>query len=163
MKSKILAIIIGFLLISANVFAANGDLIVNGNVSIGTMFPGYKRHVARDIYTSGSYQGSDLRFKENITSIESPLAKIINTEEVSYNWKTAEYKDKGFPEGRHYGVIAQRVETILPEVVNASVTGEKSVAYTELVPVLIEAMKEQQAIISELKLTVQQLKKDLDK
>jgi len=46
----------------------------------------------------------------------------------------------------------------LPEVVKESPNGEKSVSYTELIPVLIEAVKEQQKVIEELKAEVKQLK-----
>ena len=45
------------------------------------------------------------------------------------------------------GVIAQEVENILPELVSTDNNGYKAVDYTKLTPVLIEAMKEQQAII----------------
>jgi len=69
-----------------------------------------------------------------------------------------EFKEKGFPEGRHYGVVAQEVERVLPEVVKEGPGGEKSVSYTEIVPVLIEAIKEQQKEIERLKMEVTELK-----
>jgi len=70
---------------------------------------------------------------------------------LSYEWKTEEYMDRGFQEGRHYGVIAQEIEKVLPEIVNTAPDGTKSVAYTEIIPVLIEAIKEQQKEIEQLK------------
>jgi hypothetical protein len=76
----------------------------------------------------------------------------------SFDWKTDEFKDKGFPEERHYGVVAQEVERVLPEVVKEGPDGEKSVSYTEIVPVLIEAIKEQQKEIERLKMEVTELK-----
>ena len=109
-------------------------------------------------YSTGGWQSSDLRFKDNIKPIESPLSKILGIEGISFDWKKDEFKDKGFPEGRHYGVIAQRVERVLPEVVREGPGGEKSVSYTELVPVLIEAIKEQQKEIEKLRMEVTQLK-----
>lgn len=99
-----------------------------------------------------------MRSKENIAPIESPLNKILNINGVLFNWKTEEYKDKGFPDGRHYGVIAQEVEKVLPELVKEGPEGEKAVAYTEVVPVLIEAMKEQQKEIEELRAMIKQLR-----
>ncbi len=140
-----------------------------GNVGIGTTNPGYKLHVEGDIYTSGYYQGSDERFKKDIKTIASPLNKIINMRGVSYRWKEHEFKEKGFSEGMHYGVLAQEVERVLPEIVKENSSGDKSVAYTEMIPVLIEAIKEQQKIIetqnkdmNELKTKVQKLEaKDL--
>jgi len=69
-----------------------------------------------------------------------------------------EFKEKGFPEGRHYGVVTQEVERVLPEVVKEGPGGEKSVSYKEIVPVLIEAIKEQQKEIERLKMEVTELK-----
>jgi len=55
-------------------------------------------------------------------------------------------------------VVAQEVERVLPEVVKEGPGGEKSVSYTEIVPVLIEAIKEQQKEIERLKMEVTELK-----
>lgn len=63
------------------------------------------------------------------------------------------------PEGIHYGVIAQEIEKVLPEVVKENTDGSKAVAYTEIIPVLIEAIKEQQKQIDELKKKVADLQK----
>jgi hypothetical protein len=143
----------------------NGNAIIpfaidnSGNVGIGTTNPGsYKLYVNGSAYSTGGWQSSDLRFKENIKPIESPLNKILNMEGISFDWKKDEFKDKGFPEGRHYGVVAQKVEKVLPEVVKEGPGGEKSVSYTEIVPVLIEAIKEQQKEIERLKMEVTELK-----
>ena len=82
---------------------------------------------------------SDERLKSDIETIDNALDKVMNMRGVSYT-KQAE---KGI------GVIAQEVEKVLPEVVT---DGEyKSVAYGNIVGVLIEAIKEQQKQIDELK------------
>lgn len=113
---------------------------------------------AGNLWIAGSLsQSSDINFKKDIQPIDAPLNKLLSLNGVSYQWKTDEYKDKGFPEGRHYGVIAQEIEKVLPEVVNTAPDGTKSVAYTEIIPVLIEAMKAQQKEINELKSLVGQL------
>jgi len=91
---------------------------------------------------------SDVRLKENIEPLESALDKVKNLRGVSYNWKKID--DKNFPEGRHYGVIAQEIEKVLPEVVSTAPDGTKSVAYMGVIPVLIEAIKEQQKRIEAL-------------
>ena len=57
------------------------------------------------------------------------------------------------------GLIAQDVEKVLPELVNTDSEGFKSVDYTKLGPVLIEAIKEQQQQIDQLKKEIQMLKK----
>ena len=56
------------------------------------------------------------------------------------------------------GVIAQEVETVLPEAVSEDKDGYKWVDYTKLVPLLIEAVKEQQAEIEALKTEMAELK-----
>jgi hypothetical protein len=136
-------------------------MVINsaGNVGIGTTNPrGYKLNVAGTAYATGTWQSSDLRFKENIKTIDSPIDKIGNIRGVSFEWKTSEYKDKGFPEGRHYGVIAQEIEHTLPDVVKEGPDGEKAVSYTDLVPILAEAIKEQQKQIESLRCEVQELR-----
>jgi hypothetical protein len=75
---------------------------------------------------------------------------VIRLRGVSFSWKTDEFKDMGFPEGRHFGVVAQDVEGVLPQVVIESPNGDKAVAYTEIIPVLIEAIKAQQEQIEVL-------------
>jgi len=116
-----------------------------GNVGIGTYSVGsYKLYVNGTAYSTGGWQSSDLRFKKNIEMIDSPIDKIMNIKGVSFEWKTSEYKDRGLPEGRHYGVIAQEVEKVLPEIIKEGPDGEKAVSYTELVPILTEAIKQQQ-------------------
>lgn len=101
------------------------------------------------VKSNGSVLTSDIKFKKNLLPINDSLSKVLNLEGVSYEWKRNEYKDKGFPEGRHYGVIAQEIEKVLPEVVNTAADGTKAVAYTEIIPVLVEAIKEQQALITQ--------------
>jgi hypothetical protein len=63
-----------------------------------------------------------------------------------------------FDEGTHYGCIAQEVEEILPEVVREGPDGDKAVAYSEIVPVLIESIKAQQEQIEELRTEVGELR-----
>ncbi len=128
-------------------------------VSIGTTnTSGYMLYVYGSAYTTGSWLGSDARFKDDIQEIEQPLEKVLRMKGVNYHWKTEEYRDRNFPEGRHYGVIAQDIEKVLPEIVMET-NGEKAVAYTEIIPVLIEAMKEQQKLIEKQQTEIDELKK----
>lgn len=103
------------------------------------------------VTSNGVALTSDAVFKKNILPISTPLDKVLNLTGLTYEWKNDEYKEKGFAKGRHYGVIAQEIEKVLPEVVNTAPDGTKAVAYTEIIPVLIEAIKEQQKQIIELK------------
>ena len=130
-----------------------------GNVGIGgppDAGATYKLVITGGAYaTGGFHEPSDARFKENLGPIESPLSKVLRMEGVSFNWKAKEFEGRGFPGGVHYGVIAQNVEQVLPEVVRERADGEKAVAYTEIIPVLIEAIKEQQKEIERLRLVVE--------
>jgi uncharacterized protein YlzI (FlbEa/FlbD family) len=128
-----------------------------GNVGIGTATPAYTLDVNGTIRGS-NVSPSDARFKKNLLPITTPLDKVLGMNGHSYEWKTDEYKDKNFPNGRHFGVIAQEIEKILPEVVNTDAKGEKSVAYTEIIPVLIEAIKEQQKRIDLLEKKLSQMR-----
>lgn len=128
------------------------------SIGIGQVDPGpHKLYVNGTGYATGGFWASDLRFKKNIKTIDSPIDKINNIRGVSFEWKRSEYQDKGFPEGEHYGVIAQEVEQVLPEIVKEGPDGDKAVSYTELVPILTEAIKEQQKQLEEQQRQVEYL------
>jgi len=86
---------------------------------------------------------SDERLKENVETIEDALEKVKQLRGVEYDHKKT---------GDHcLGVIAQEVEKIVPDVVYEDALGVKSVAYQNMVALLIEAVKDQQKQIDELK------------
>jgi hypothetical protein len=117
-----------------------------GALGIGTNNVGtYELYVQGEAYATGGWTPSDIRFKEDIAGIESPLEKVLGLKGVSFKWKTEEYGDRGFPEGEHYGVIAQDAEKVLPEIVKEGPDGGKAVAYSEIIPVLIESIRELKA------------------
>lgn len=84
---------------------------------------------------------SDANLKENIATIESATDVINNINGVSFNWKDTGKKS--------YGVIAQELQNVLPELVNENENG-LSVSYLPLLAFLIQAVKEQDKRISEL-------------
>jgi hypothetical protein len=95
---------------------------------------------------------SDIRLKDNIEIIADPLSKILKLRGVTYTRKDLDDK-----ETRHMGVIAQEVEQYFPEVVHTDENGIKSVNYGAMAGAFIEAFKDQQAQIDELKALVQKL------
>ncbi len=88
---------------------------------------------------------SDITLKDNISSIPNALDKVLQIRGVTYNRNDVENNP------RHTGVIAQEVEKVLPEVISESEDGIKSVAYGNMVGLLVEAIKELKAEIEELK------------
>ena len=86
---------------------------------------------------------SDEQLKENISTIENSIDKVNALRGVDFNWKKNGKKQ--------IGVIAQEVEKILPELVEEMPDGYKGVYYGNIVGLLIEAIKEQQKQIDELK------------
>jgi Chaperone of endosialidase len=104
---------------------------------------------------------SDIRYKKDIVPLQSSLQKIQQLNGVSYFWKKDDFKNIGFGSRQQIGLIAQEVETIFPQMVYTDADGYKSVDYTRLTPVLIEAIKEQQKQINHLSEQVNKLlKKD---
>jgi len=100
--------------------------------------------VASSITAGGDITAfSDARVKENIETIDNALDKVTQLRGVEYNRIGAEE--------RSIGVIAQEVQEVLPEVVREGQDGMLSVAYGNITGVLIEAIKEQQKQIEELK------------
>lgn len=74
--------------------------------------------------------------KNGVPEIDPAVLKIIEAEDKSR---------------KHIGLLAQEVESVAPEVVRTSINGTKAIAYSELIALLIEGMKEQQSQIEELK------------
>ena len=93
---------------------------------------------------------SDAKLKANIISLGSTLAKLLQIDGKTYTMK----KDENGKQ--KIGLLAQDIEKVFPELVSES-NGIKSVNYQGLVPVLINALKDQQSEIDELKSMVQEL------
>lgn len=123
----------------------SGNTIINGTTSLNddTIITGDVTISGELIVAGDVISLSDETKKENIIKVDSAL-DIVNAMNGVY------YTLKDSPEKRHVGVIAQNVELVLPEVVYEK-DGTKSVAYGNIVGVLIEAIKEQQIQIEELK------------
>ena len=101
-----------------------------------------------------AYSTSDKRLKENIQPINDALCKVIGVSGNTFNWKSLtkeEIQTIHSNTGRDVGVIAQEIEEVLPEAVTTRDNGYKAVNYEKIVPLLIEAIKEQQKQIDELK------------
>jgi hypothetical protein len=125
---------------------------------------------------TGGWNVSDARTKKNIVTIENALDKILKLRGVEYEFNFAAYPGINFPEGKHLGFIAQEVEGVVKDaVIDASICGSagpdkiggrknvneyqiKMLAYNEIIPLLTEAVKEQQKMIVDLQNQVKELK-----
>ncbi|BEG98100.1 tail fiber domain-containing protein [Bacteroides sedimenti] len=95
-----------------------------------------------------AYSTSDERLKTNVRSINNGLDVICRLAPVAYNWnKKAKELNPHKTDARDFGLIAQQLEQVLPELVHESSDGYKSVDYVKIIPYLIAGMKEQQTQI----------------
>ena len=141
---------------STNTAQISGDLVViNGttgqsalSVSAGDV------SVAENISCQQLTETSDSRLKTNVVAIEDALSIVQKMNGVRFNWLAAEENEAAtanpaLPDNvgnnarpMHIGLIAQEVQSVLPEVVCENKEGQLSVAYTNIVAVLVEAVKE---------------------
>lgn len=119
-------------------------------------------------YTGFFGNASDMRLKQNIKTIPNALDIILQLRGTMYEHNFSLYPDLGLKEGLNYGFIAQEVELVLPDLVkekniphiNSLSRGStdhqeaellKTVSYIEMIPILLEGIKEQQRQIELLK------------
>lgn len=133
-----------------------GHIVVNfhraGYTSNNLVYNGSTFSFDMTIVSSGDICAySDARVKENIITVENALDKVTKMRGVFYNRTDSDDKS------RKVGVIAQEMLEVLPEVVNEDNAGMYNVSYGNIAGVLIEAIKEQQAIIEDLKRQIEYL------
>lgn len=134
--------------------------ILDNSRDLGTASFGWRR-----IFSNNSLQiVSDIRLKKDITKLEYGLEELMRLDPVKYMLKSSD------SDSYNLGLIAQDVLKVIPEVVNGDeMEGMLSIGYSELVPVLIRAIQEQQEEIKSLRtekesydLRISRLEKYLD-
>lgn len=126
-----------------------GDSIDDTHIFTGSVFMTGSLTVTGSITATGditAFASSDERLKDNITPIEGALDKINQIGGYGFDWN-----DNSEHSGHDVGVIAQEIEKVLPEVVVDRDNGYKAVRYDKIVALLINAIKEQQLQIDELR------------
>jgi hypothetical protein len=103
-----------------------------------------------------SYYSSDIRLKENITNIPNAMDKLLQLNGVEYDWTDNYIQAHGGEDGyfmrKHdIGLIAQEVEAVLPEIVAENNEGYKAIKYERVVALLVEAVKELNKEVNELR------------
>ncbi|MEZ5283709.1 MAG: tail fiber domain-containing protein [Vicinamibacterales bacterium] len=119
------------------------QLDVVGNIRVGTGTIGCVRD--RDGTIIAGTCASDRRFKRNIVAFAPALERVAALRPVHYYWRAAEFPAQGFGDRRSYGLIAQEVEAVLPELVVTDADGYKAVNYSALPLLAIQAIKEMKA------------------
>jgi len=142
-------------------------------------------HFDGSIYTSGNFQASDKNLKKNIQDFGNAIDLINRLKPKIFEFRNDDkFKSLNLPGGLHYGFIAQELEQVLPNVVQEidvspvegidPVTGKldktirpqntpkkemnvKAANYTEIIPLLVKAIQEEQDEIKELKQTINKL------
>lgn len=150
--------------------AVGQDLLTAGNATIvgttemnGVTYHNNTAYFYSDVYMDANdtlYAGtirakgdviafttSDERLKNNISNISDPLNKIEQINGVNFEWSN----EQSNYEGKDVGVIAQDIEKVIPEAVSEREDGYLAVKYEKIIPLLIEAIKEQQKEIEILK------------
>ena len=130
-------------------------LYFNGSEKLSTTAAGIS--ISGDLLCTGditAFSSSDETLKDNITPISDPLMKVMSISGNTFDWN-----EKSGKTGSDTGVIAQEVEALgLPNVTTTREDGTKAVSYEKLVPLLVEAIKQQNNLLLELKMEVNQLK-----
>jgi hypothetical protein len=126
----------------------------NGYLGIGTNSPVDPLHVSGDIRTesgcvrSGSggviagVCASDLRFKRDVTAAPAVLDRVRALRPVHFYWRADEFPQRAFGADQSYGLVADDVEAVLPEIVSIDADGFKRIDYSALPLLAIQAIGE---------------------
>lgn len=133
-------------------------------------------------FTGTLFAISDERTKKNVKPMQNALGLIMQLKGVNYEYDIEKYPYLGLASGKQYGFIAQEISKVIPEIVelhNLDINGCKPqenkngndtkleqfnmVDYVSVIPILVEAMKEQQKQIEILKTEVEILKSEINK
>ena len=134
-----------------NTTASSGRVIVATNAGSGAVGV-----ILNNNATSWSSY-SDERLKNINGNIENAVDKLLTLRTVDYSWKSDSTNK------HNLGLIAQDIQKVFPQIVDEDKNKEKllMVRYTELIPVLVKAIQEQNQLIKELQQEIQDLKKQI--
>lgn len=115
--------------------------------------------VSGSVTATNFINSSDRRLKENIEEITTDESKELIDEVKVYSFNLKNESDENEPKRKHYGVIAQELQEIAPELVHEDKTENHylSVNYTEIIPHLINVVKDQKKTINDLTERIEKL------
>jgi hypothetical protein len=96
-----------------------------------------------DIVALSTFASSDIRLKDNIKPIENALSKVNQISPIEFNWKSNGKQD--------FGVSAQQIEELYPDLVTENIEGYKVVKYNPLIALLLKSIQELHKEVQELK------------
>ena len=163
---------------AANIYSPyNGGTVTNiiaGGTTSGTWglysyatTLGYAAYFSGNIYCTGSYLPSDEKLKENLQPLQNALDKVMKLDVKTFSYKTTEFPEMNLPAGTQSGFTAQNIESVFPELVKVNPAKKeqpvefKAVNYIGMIPVLTEAIQEQQALIEKQQQKIEELEKAL--
>ena len=152
----------GALVAQSNAMVLGSINGVNGatatvSVGIGTTTPSDRLHVVGDIRIGTGTTGcvkdadgtiltgscsSDARLKHAITPFPALLDRLVQLRPVHFFWRAKEFPERVFGDRQSYGLIAQEVERVMPELVTDDEHGYKVVNYSKLPLMSVQAIKE---------------------
>ena len=145
--------IVGDMYIRKTSAASRGNMFVQGNMAVGGLAidDDNELFVDGNIAATGNITAfftSDERLKNNVVRIEDGLSIVNQLRPVSFEWdeKSPYYHDKF----RDYGLIAQEVEKVLPNVVGHMKDGYKGIKYEKIIPFLIDSIQQLTKRVEEL-------------
>lgn len=93
---------------------------------------------------------SDERYKKNVHTLMNVLPRLMEVRGTSFEWNANLLNAQNNEHSLQYGVIAQELASVYPELVITEPNGLKTVNYLGLIPIMLKAIQEQQAYINKM-------------
>lgn len=131
----------------------------DGKFGINTATPTEALDVNGNIIASGTITPSSRKYKMFINPLNNGLQTLMKLEPKTFYYDQEKYPNKNFNKGKQYGLIAEDVRDIIPEIVKTYPDGFAGINYTEIIPILISANISMEKQILELQKQVKKLQK----
>jgi len=148
---------------------SNQLLIANSNThnlivgTFGTSDANSQVDIKGSLYVKGVLlSSSDTRLKTGLTQINDVLDRLVTLNAYHFYWNQENEFSKGMSPDLQVGLLAQDVEKIFPELVKTDPSGYKSLDYLKMIPLVIEALKEQGITIESQRTELEEMRKEVN-